>query len=323
THSVSAASSKDQASTTSYVNDVMFSFFSNQSNALQLDNKDLEQIDTDDLEEMDLKWQVAMLTIRVKRFIKKTGRKLDLNGKETIVFDRTTFKCYNCHRRDKTGLGYDGQMNESDLNEIHVNESEVLNNVFDNHKSDADDDQVNDRFKKDNYVFKYKVSETITSVPKIETNASKTSKDSLEKSKTVRSGASLIEEWESDSEDENVFKPGEVKKIVKPSLENIKFVNARDTAVENENKAKKPRKFNQSPRDKRVMLCLDIKICAKDKNFSSIWAYTIMILPRVHNHHGRKCVHPGYHVKFQGEVVYTTLLSMVYEAFCIREKNCC
>ncbi|GJX75748.1 hypothetical protein Tco_0322559 [Tanacetum coccineum] len=41
-HSVSAASSKDQASTASYVDDVMFPFFSNQSNALQLDYEDLE-----------------------------------------------------------------------------------------------------------------------------------------------------------------------------------------------------------------------------------------------------------------------------------------
>ncbi|GKB00362.1 hypothetical protein Tco_0828355 [Tanacetum coccineum] len=40
--SVSAASSKDQASTASYVDDVMFPFFSNQSNALQLDYEDLE-----------------------------------------------------------------------------------------------------------------------------------------------------------------------------------------------------------------------------------------------------------------------------------------
>nr|GEV26993.1 ribonuclease H-like domain-containing protein [Tanacetum cinerariifolium] len=93
THGVSAASSKDQASTGSYADDVMFSFFSNQSNAPQLDNEDLEQIDTDDLEEMDLKWQVAMLNMRVKRFIKKTGRKLDLNGKETVGFDRTKIKC--------------------------------------------------------------------------------------------------------------------------------------------------------------------------------------------------------------------------------------
>ncbi|GJW58028.1 ribonuclease H-like domain-containing protein, partial [Tanacetum coccineum] len=59
----------------------------------------LEQIDTDDLEEMDLKWQVAMLTIRVKRFLKKTGRNLNFNGKETIGFDKTKIECYNYHRR--------------------------------------------------------------------------------------------------------------------------------------------------------------------------------------------------------------------------------
>ncbi|GKG30026.1 hypothetical protein Tco_0419924, partial [Tanacetum coccineum] len=38
-----------------------------------MDNEDLQQIDIDDiddLEEMNLKWQVAMLTMRVKRFLK-------------------------------------------------------------------------------------------------------------------------------------------------------------------------------------------------------------------------------------------------------------
>nr|GEX32499.1 hypothetical protein [Tanacetum cinerariifolium] len=54
-HSVFAVSSKDQAFTGSYADDVMFSFFSNQFNALQLDNEDLEQIDTNNLEEIDLK----------------------------------------------------------------------------------------------------------------------------------------------------------------------------------------------------------------------------------------------------------------------------
>nr|GFC25734.1 hypothetical protein [Tanacetum cinerariifolium] len=97
-----------------------------------------------------------------------------------------------------------------------------------------------------NSVFKTKVSETITSVPKIETNASKTSKDSLEEYKTVRSSAPLIEEWESDSKDEKVFK--EEKKTVKPSLEKIEFVNARNTTVENENNAENLRKFSQHPR---------------------------------------------------------------------------
>nr|GEU45216.1 hypothetical protein [Tanacetum cinerariifolium] len=228
-YSVSAASSKDQASTASYADDVMFSFFTNQSNAPQLYNEDLEQIDADDLEEMD-------------------------------------FKC----AKDKTGLGYDGQMNESVVINIHVNESEVLDNVFDSRESDVDDNQVSDRFKKgegyhvipppytrnymppradlsfagsDDSIFKSKVSETVTNVPKIKTNAFKTSKDSLEKPKTVRSSAPLIEQCELDIEDENVFNPKEVKKKIKPSFEKIEFVDARNTTVENERKAKKPRKF--------------------------------------------------------------------------------
>nr|GEW76485.1 putative ribonuclease H-like domain-containing protein [Tanacetum cinerariifolium] len=96
---VSDASSQRQASSSTYADDVMFSFFSNQSNSLQLDNEDLEQIDTNDLREMDLKWQVAMLTMRVKRFIKKTRRNLNFNGKETVGFDKTKVECYNCHKR--------------------------------------------------------------------------------------------------------------------------------------------------------------------------------------------------------------------------------
>ncbi|GJS42930.1 hypothetical protein Tco_0567973 [Tanacetum coccineum] len=44
-------------------------------------DEDLEQTDTDDLEEMDLKWQVAMLTMRVKRFLKKAPRNYgNING---------------------------------------------------------------------------------------------------------------------------------------------------------------------------------------------------------------------------------------------------
>ncbi|GJV58383.1 ribonuclease H-like domain-containing protein [Tanacetum coccineum] len=65
----------------------------------QLDSEDLEQIDTNDIEEMDLKWQVAMLTMRVKRFYNKTGRKLNFNSKETVGFDKTKVKRFNCHRR--------------------------------------------------------------------------------------------------------------------------------------------------------------------------------------------------------------------------------
>nr|GEY58384.1 hypothetical protein [Tanacetum cinerariifolium] len=55
---------------------VIYSFFASQSNSPQLDNEDLKQINPDDLEEIDIKWQMAMLTMRVRRFLKRTGRNL-------------------------------------------------------------------------------------------------------------------------------------------------------------------------------------------------------------------------------------------------------
>ncbi|GJW38897.1 putative ribonuclease H-like domain-containing protein [Tanacetum coccineum] len=91
--------SQGQASSSLYTDGIMLSFFANQSNSPQLDDEDLEQIDHDDLEEMDLKWQVYMLSMRVKRFYKRTGRKLIFNGKEPVGFDKTKVKCFNCHRR--------------------------------------------------------------------------------------------------------------------------------------------------------------------------------------------------------------------------------
>nr|GFB85326.1 hypothetical protein [Tanacetum cinerariifolium] len=48
-------------------NAIIFSLFASQSTSPQLDNKDLKQIDVDDLEEMDLRWQMAMLTMRARR----------------------------------------------------------------------------------------------------------------------------------------------------------------------------------------------------------------------------------------------------------------
>ncbi|GJS12234.1 hypothetical protein Tco_0369030 [Tanacetum coccineum] len=101
-HDVSATHTQAHASKLTIVDSlsdaVIYSFFTNQSNSLQLDNEDLEQIDTDDLEEIDLKWQMVMLTMKARRFINKTGRKLDVNGKETIGFDKTKVECYNFHR---------------------------------------------------------------------------------------------------------------------------------------------------------------------------------------------------------------------------------
>ncbi|GJR64661.1 putative ribonuclease H-like domain-containing protein [Tanacetum coccineum] len=66
---------------------------------VKLTRKDLQQIDADDLEEMDLKWQMAMLTMRARRFLNKTRRKINANGSETIKFTKSKVECYNCYKK--------------------------------------------------------------------------------------------------------------------------------------------------------------------------------------------------------------------------------
>nr|GFD01190.1 ribonuclease H-like domain-containing protein [Tanacetum cinerariifolium] len=100
---VSAVGAKLSASTLPNVdslsNIVIYSFFASQSSSPQLDNEDLKQIDADDLEEMDLKWQMAMLTMRARKFLQKTGRNLGVNGPTSMGFDMAKVECYNCHRK--------------------------------------------------------------------------------------------------------------------------------------------------------------------------------------------------------------------------------
>nr|GFC28231.1 hypothetical protein [Tanacetum cinerariifolium] len=88
---VSAVGTKLSASTLLNVDSlsiaVIYSFFASQSSSPQLDNEDLKQIDADDLEEMDLKWQMAMLIMRARRFLQKTGRNLGANGPTSMGFD--------------------------------------------------------------------------------------------------------------------------------------------------------------------------------------------------------------------------------------------
>ncbi|GKF77614.1 hypothetical protein Tco_0230084, partial [Tanacetum coccineum] len=45
--------------------------------------KGLEQIANFDIEEMDINWQIAMIAIRMRKFYKKTGRRVRVDGKCT------------------------------------------------------------------------------------------------------------------------------------------------------------------------------------------------------------------------------------------------
>nr|GEU34363.1 ribonuclease H-like domain-containing protein [Tanacetum cinerariifolium] len=132
----------------------------------------------------------------------------------------------------KTGLGYDSQLNKKEV--LDIKEEEVTESVFDNRSSDEKNSVANERFKKgegyhavpspltgnymppksdlsfaglDDSICKFKISETVTSLVKYEKDAPKTSTACVEKPKEDWSSAPLIEDWETDSNDDIVITP--------------------------------------------------------------------------------------------------------------------
>ncbi|GJZ73502.1 hypothetical protein Tco_0637648 [Tanacetum coccineum] len=258
----------EPASTTSYVDDVMFSFFPNQSNAPQLTMKiggydwsfqaeegltnfalmaftsqrssssdskvhtcskdclksyealqkqydqQREALNKSNLEIIVKDISIKDLKNQLEEALKeKDDLKLKLEKFEESSKNLTKLINSQISAKDKTGLGYDSQINESELNNIHKNESEVIHSVFNSRESDAHDNPVNDRFKTgegfhavpplyignympprpdlsfvglDESVFKSVVRKTTISMLETETSISKTSKDIIEKPKTVR-----------------------------------------------------------------------------------------------------------------------------------------
>ncbi|GJW46734.1 uncharacterized mitochondrial protein-like protein [Tanacetum coccineum] len=174
-------------------------------------------------EAVNTAYEVAMLTMRVKRFLKKTGRNLNFNGKEIVGFDKTkgydwsfeakegptdfalmahlssgssSSSCSDSEVRDnsitelknqlaealrekdvlklklekfetssknltdllnsqisvnnKTGIGFNSQMTENELHDIHKNNSKVFKSASDSSVNEIEEENnhVNDRFKK-------------------------------------------------------------------------------------------------------------------------------------------------------------------------------
>nr|GFB03991.1 ribonuclease H-like domain-containing protein [Tanacetum cinerariifolium] len=124
--SVSAAGTKLSASTLPNVdslsNAVIYSFFASQSSSPQLDNEDLKQIDADDLEEMDLKWQMVMLTMRAMKdtALATLRQKLETTKKDRDDLNMKLEKFQTSSQRltdllanqtsDKAGLGYNSKV---------------------------------------------------------------------------------------------------------------------------------------------------------------------------------------------------------------------
>nr|GFB45859.1 ribonuclease H-like domain-containing protein [Tanacetum cinerariifolium]GFB98806.1 ribonuclease H-like domain-containing protein [Tanacetum cinerariifolium] len=57
---------------------------------------DINQIDEDDMEKMDIKWNMALLSMRADKFWKKTGKKISNQGSDVAGFDKSKVECFNC-----------------------------------------------------------------------------------------------------------------------------------------------------------------------------------------------------------------------------------
>ncbi|GJS39703.1 hypothetical protein Tco_0564746 [Tanacetum coccineum] len=79
-----------------------------------LDNEELQQINPGDLEEIDLRWNIAMLTMKERRFLKNTGRKLDMVNKERIGFDKSKVVVLQTSKERQTYKGVPGHPGNQD-----------------------------------------------------------------------------------------------------------------------------------------------------------------------------------------------------------------
>nr|GFB68163.1 hypothetical protein [Tanacetum cinerariifolium] len=59
---------------------------------------DITQIDEDDMEEMDIEWNMDLLSMRADRFWKKTGNKISIQGTDVAGVDKSKVECFNCHK---------------------------------------------------------------------------------------------------------------------------------------------------------------------------------------------------------------------------------
>nr|GEV25394.1 hypothetical protein [Tanacetum cinerariifolium] len=104
-HTASVPTGSTQVSTTSadvvaasISHDTVCTYIASQSNGSQIKYEDITQIDKDDIEEMDIKWNMALLSMRADRFWKKTGKKITIQGTDVASFDKSKVKCFNCHK---------------------------------------------------------------------------------------------------------------------------------------------------------------------------------------------------------------------------------
>nr|GEV05358.1 hypothetical protein [Tanacetum cinerariifolium] len=320
------------------LSDVMIcAFLASQPNSPQLAREDLEQIDPDDLEEIDLHWEMAMLTIRARRFIKRTGRNLDINGQK-IGFDRKTMPVENPTKnaliaQDRIG-GYDWSYQAGEEHPTNF----ALIALTSSKSSSNSDSEENVRSRSDTryhavplpytrnyipskpdlmFIDKQVESESVDVASTVSSSAVKTVESKVDyvcvKNKGVCStietkcvkknnfSPPIIEDWISDDESEVEFKPKVEDKNVRPIIEKIKFVK---TVRETKEKVETPKQHKHYPRGNQRNCFEYLHYVCDQRVVRPVWNNT----RRVNNKNfANKMTHPHPKRRFVPQAILTKL----------------
>nr|GEW45476.1 hypothetical protein [Tanacetum cinerariifolium] len=282
----------------------VYDFLANQPNGSQLVHEDLEQTHKDDLEETDLKWQLALLSMRAKRFFQKTGKKITINGSDTTSYDKAKVEYFNCYkmghfaRECKVPRNQENRirnqetitmtMNVEDISskamvtqrDIKIkdskivvlkrklerisNEKDVLETKIEKFENASQSlvklirSQVTDYSKRGlGYVSYNAIPPPHTRSYGVKPIEVVTQKSSVKIFAPIKenNGAPLIEDWESDEEDEVESPPEKEQKTVEPSVDKVEA----DTPKQNDKPARRLLKYaemyrTQRPRVPKAML---------------------------------------------------------------------
>ncbi|GJX56508.1 hypothetical protein Tco_0286405 [Tanacetum coccineum] len=179
-----------------------------QPNSTQLAHEDLQQIHPDDIEEMDLRWQMAMLSMRARRFLKNTGRKLTVNAMRLLVLISLKWSATTATRGDIL-------LRSAKLQEIKTTRTRK--------SQEGADEEPNYALMAYSSLSSDSKNEFVNK-PVVENR-----KSDEEVSKVVRKSddTPIIEDWVSDNEEEDVSQPKIEKKTVRSSIVMKDFVKSK------------------------------------------------------------------------------------------------
>nr|GEV44061.1 retrovirus-related Pol polyprotein from transposon TNT 1-94 [Tanacetum cinerariifolium] len=205
-----------------------------------------------------------MLTMRARRFLKKTGRKLTINGNDTIGFDKSNVECYNCHKRGhfarkcRASRSQDTKHKESTKRIVPVETPATIALIVDNCKKRLGYENYNavpppytGNFMPPKPDFSFTGLDVFANKPVVKNCDAKTS-ETKPNDLRKNTDAPIIKECVLDDEDEEMIKPKFEQKTVKTSIAKTEFVKPK----QREKKARKTVKHGNPKinlQDKRVI----------------------------------------------------------------------